>query len=219
MKNTGQRNSAGRTIYQGGRGGTFVMTADGKKRYVKPKASAARPAAPAPNRGPRRTRNSAGRLIFQGPKGGLFVLVDGKKKYVKATYNTAAAKPAAAAAKPAAKPAAAKPNMSGLNPVQQRMWLAATGIARAFIKSGATDVAEEADDNNFYGILKRHRFTRDDFDTDPGETAGDYSMLEIRPDGSHGYAEVSHKVPFRKGAPLMVDLFDQRANRLLKQDF
>lgn len=32
--NTGQRDSAGRTIYRGSQGGSFVLTATGKKRYI-----------------------------------------------------------------------------------------------------------------------------------------------------------------------------------------
>jgi hypothetical protein len=64
--NTGEKNTLGRPIYKGPKGGTYVLSA-GKKIYKYTKAEAHPP------------KNTKGRIIYKGPKGGLYVL-NGTKK-------------------------------------------------------------------------------------------------------------------------------------------
>lgn len=68
--NTGEKNTKGRVIYKGPRGGLYVLTPGGSRvtKFTK--------AAPPP---PSEPKNDKGRIIYKGPKGGLYVL-DGKKK-------------------------------------------------------------------------------------------------------------------------------------------
>lgn len=84
---TGKRNSKGRVVWRGPRGGYYVEGADGHKIRMDKKAvpktpgpsgsAPARPAALATNTG---TRDSKGRVVWRGPRGGLFVLAAGGRK-------------------------------------------------------------------------------------------------------------------------------------------
>jgi len=75
--NTGEKNSQGRVIYSGPRGGRYVLGPGGKKiRTFKPAAAAPVPAG-STNTG---TRNTLGRIIYTGSRGGRFVLGPGGKK-------------------------------------------------------------------------------------------------------------------------------------------
>lgn len=90
--NTGHTNTKGRTIYQGPRGGEYVLGAGGRKirsftRVTAPAVAAAG------------NRNTHGRIIHRGPRGGEYVLGPGGRKIRSFTRATAAAPaPAAAAA-------------------------------------------------------------------------------------------------------------------------
>lgn len=73
--NTGRKNTMGRAILRGPRGGEYVLKADGTKlRTFKEEPAAA--AAPRPKSPP---KNKMGRVIYRGPKGGLFVYADASK--------------------------------------------------------------------------------------------------------------------------------------------
>jgi len=63
--NTGEKNTLGRTIYKGKRGGTYVLSGT-RKVYSYKKA----PAAPVPLGPP---TNTLGRVIYMGARGGLYV--------------------------------------------------------------------------------------------------------------------------------------------------
>jgi len=97
--NTGQRNTQGRTIYRGPRGGEYVLGPGARKiRTFRRAPAAAAPAAAAlPG-----NRNILGRVIHRGPRGGEYVLGVGGRRI--RTFTRA---PAAAAAAPAARAAAA----------------------------------------------------------------------------------------------------------------
>ena len=83
--NTGQRNTHGRTIYRGPRGGEYVLGPGGRKIRSFTRATAAPAAAvPAGN------RNILGRVIHRGPRGGEYVLGAGGRKIRKFTRATAA---------------------------------------------------------------------------------------------------------------------------------
>lgn len=69
--NTGERNILGRRIYQGPRGGRYVLSG-GRKLYRFTSAPAATAAGP---------RNILGRPIHTGPRGGRYIVVDGRKHY------------------------------------------------------------------------------------------------------------------------------------------
>jgi hypothetical protein len=86
--NTGKKDTKGRTIFKGPRGGLFVRV-NGKKQ--KPATGRAAPAARSPARSPARAPaatgnvntgqvDGKGRTIFRGPRGGLFVRANGKKQ-------------------------------------------------------------------------------------------------------------------------------------------
>ena len=64
--NTGEKNTLGRTIYKGKRGGTYVL-AGTRKVYSYKKAA---PATPVPLGPP---KNTLGRVIYKGARGGLYV--------------------------------------------------------------------------------------------------------------------------------------------------
>lgn len=77
--NTGQKNTHGRTIYRGPRGGEYVLGPAGRKirSFTKaPAAAAPVAAAPAAAAGPGNTghKNILGRAIYRGPRGGEYVL-------------------------------------------------------------------------------------------------------------------------------------------------
>ena len=109
--NTGQKNTHGRTIYRGPRGGEYVLGPAGLKIRSFTKAPAA--AAPVPGPGNTGQRNILGRVIYRGPRGGEYVLGPGGKKirtFTKAVAPGAApntAERVRAAAAPAAARAAA----------------------------------------------------------------------------------------------------------------
>ena len=87
--NTGHTNAQGRTIYQGPRGGEYVLGAGGRKIRSFTRVTAPAAAAAAGN------RNTHGRIIHRGPRGGEYVLGAGGRKIRSFTRATAAA-PAAA---------------------------------------------------------------------------------------------------------------------------
>jgi len=98
--NTGQRNSQGRVIFRGPRGGEYVLGAGGRKIRSFTRAPAA--AAAAGN------RNTHGRIIHRGPRGGEYVLGPGGRKIRSFTRATAAAAPAPTAAETRAAAALAR---------------------------------------------------------------------------------------------------------------
>lgn len=99
--NTGEKNTKGRTIYQGPRGGRYVLGPGGRKIRTFTVGPAAAPApVPAPVAAPP-NRNTQGRIIHRGPRGGEYVLGPGGQKIRKFTRATAA--PAAASTLNAAK--------------------------------------------------------------------------------------------------------------------
>jgi hypothetical protein len=106
--NTGQKNTSGRVIYRGPRGGEYVLGAGGRKirSFTRAPAAAAAPVAAAPalpgNTG---NKNTKGRTIFRGPRGGEYVL-NGPRKirtFTRAHAAAPAAAPTAALAKKLAK--------------------------------------------------------------------------------------------------------------------
>ena len=88
--NTGQRNTSGRVIYRGPRGGEYVLGAGGRKirSFTKAAAPAAAAAALTGN------RNILGRVIHRGPRGGEYVLGAGGRKIRSFTRAPTAAAPA-----------------------------------------------------------------------------------------------------------------------------
>jgi hypothetical protein len=83
------RNSLGRKIMKGPRGGLYVMVGASKKYGAKPVLKKPSPKKPSPRRSPSppkkspspHGRNSKGRKILKGPRGGLYVMVGAVKKY------------------------------------------------------------------------------------------------------------------------------------------
>jgi hypothetical protein len=98
--NTGQRNTSGRVIYRGPRGGEYVLGSGGRKirSFTKAAAPAAAPVAPAPAPAAAvpGNRNTSGRVIYRGPRGGEYVLGAGGRKIRSFTRAAAAAAPVAA---------------------------------------------------------------------------------------------------------------------------
>ena len=79
MRNTGAKNSAGRVVYRGIKGGLFVVLPSGNKKYITTRAGRGAGANNAPPAPPA----NQGSAIHRGPKGGLYVLLPGgTKKYV-----------------------------------------------------------------------------------------------------------------------------------------
>ena len=109
--NTGRKNTKGRTIFRGPRGGEYVLGAGGRKIRSFTRAPAAAPVAAAPvaaapalpgNTG---NKNTKGRTIYRGPRGGEYVL-NGTRKirtFTRAHAAAPAAAPTAALAKKLAK--------------------------------------------------------------------------------------------------------------------
>ena len=95
--NTGQKNTKGRTIYRGPRGGEYVLGPAGQKirSFKKVSATAAAPVAAATLPGNTGNRNTSGRVIYRGPRGGEYVIGVGGRKIRSFTRA-----PAAAAAPP-----------------------------------------------------------------------------------------------------------------------
>ena len=93
--NTGRKNTKGRTIFRGPRGGEYVLGAGGRVIRSFTPAAAAAAAAPAlpGNTG---NKNTKGRTIFRGPRGGEYVL-NGTRKIRSFTRATAGPAPVAAA--------------------------------------------------------------------------------------------------------------------------
>jgi hypothetical protein len=89
------RNSLGRKIMKGPRGGLYVMVGASKKYGAKPTSQKLSPKKPSPKKPsplkkspspPKKSpsphgRNSKGRKILKGPRGGLYVMVGAVKKY------------------------------------------------------------------------------------------------------------------------------------------
>ena len=84
------RNSLGRKIMKGPRGGLYVMVGASNKYGAKPSQLRSSPSQkPSPRRSPSppkkspspHGRNSKGRKILKGPRGGLYVMVGAVKKY------------------------------------------------------------------------------------------------------------------------------------------
>ena len=126
--NTGQKNTKGRTIYRGPRGGEYVIGAGGSKiRSFKKVSGAAAPAsaaapAPAPVAGNTGNKNTKGRTIYRGPRGGEYVL-NGTRKI--RTFTRATAAPVA-------------PARSTLNNAKAHMNTLPTAAARkAYLRSRA----------------------------------------------------------------------------------
>jgi hypothetical protein len=106
--NTGRKNSQGRTIFRGPRGGEYVIGAGG--RVIRSFTRASTPAAPAlvaatPAPGNTGNKNTKGRTIYRGPRGGEYVLEGTRKirSFTRATAAAAAAPAATALAKKLAK--------------------------------------------------------------------------------------------------------------------
>ena len=80
--NTAEKNTLGRTIYKGPRGGLYVLGPTGSKIRTFKKAPAAVPPSPPPAPAP--PKNTLGRVIHTGVRGGRYVL-DGTRKIYKFT--------------------------------------------------------------------------------------------------------------------------------------
>ena len=91
--NTGQKNTKGRTIYRGPRGGEYVLGPAGRKirSFKKVSATAAAPVAAATLPGNTGNRNTSGRVIYRGPRGGEYVIGAGGRKIRSFTRAPAAA--------------------------------------------------------------------------------------------------------------------------------
>ena len=134
--NTGQKNTKGRTIYRGPRGGEYVLSAGGWKitKFTKASTAAAAPApaaapTPAPVAGNTGQKNTKGRTIFRGPRGGEYVL-NGTRKIRTFTRATAAAA------------APAPPARSALNNAKAHMNTLPTAAARkAYLRSMTGNMA------------------------------------------------------------------------------
>ena len=87
------KNTKGRTILRGPRGGEYVLGPTGQKIRSFTRATAAGPA-PAPAPAPAANRNTQGRVIHRGPRGGEYVLGAGGRKIRSFTRAAAAAAPA-----------------------------------------------------------------------------------------------------------------------------
>ena len=73
--NTGQKNTHGRTIYRGPRGGEYVLGPAGRKiRSFTRAPAAAAPVVAATGPGYTGQKNILGRFIFRGPRGGEYVI-------------------------------------------------------------------------------------------------------------------------------------------------
>jgi hypothetical protein len=135
--NTGRKNSQGRTIFRGPRGGEYVLGAGG--RVIRSFTRASTPAAPAPvaatpalpgNTG---NKNTKGRTIYRGPRGGEYVL-NGTRKIRTFTRATTTAAGAAARASP--------PARSTLNNAKAHMnTLPSTAARKAYLRSRAGNMA------------------------------------------------------------------------------
>ena len=93
--NTGRKNSQGRTIFRGPRGGEYVLGAGGRvirsfTRATTPAAAAAPAPVAAALPGNTGNKNTKGRTIYRGPRGGEYVL-NGTRKIRTFTRATAAA--------------------------------------------------------------------------------------------------------------------------------
>jgi hypothetical protein len=98
--NTGRKNSQGRTIFRGPRGGEYVLGAGGRViRSFTPAAAAPAPVAATPATGNTGNKNTKGRTIYRGPRGGEYVLNGTKKirSFTRATAAPVVAAPAATA--------------------------------------------------------------------------------------------------------------------------
>jgi len=116
--NTGQRNTSGRVIYRGPRGGEYVLGAGGRK--IRSFMRAPAPAATALTG----NRNTHGRVIHRGPRGGEYVIGAGGRKIRSFTRASAAA--------------AAPPARSALNNAKAHMNTLPSATARkAYLRSRA----------------------------------------------------------------------------------
>ena len=100
------KNTKGRTILRGPRGGEYVLGPTGQKirSFTRATAAPAAPAGPAP--APAANRNTQGRVIHRGPRGGEYVLGAGGRKirsFTRAAAPAAETRAAAALAKNLAK--------------------------------------------------------------------------------------------------------------------
>lgn len=111
--NTGTKNTKGRTIFRGPRGGEYVLGPGGTKiRSFKVGEIAAAPPPPKPKSPP---KNKHGRVIYRGAKGGLFVFTNAaktKKSYVVHATNNNKARAKSIYTPPAAAPVAVLPLLS-----------------------------------------------------------------------------------------------------------
>ena len=128
--NTGRKNSQGRTIFRGPRGGEYVLGAGGRvirsfTRASTPAAAAApAPVASTPAAGNTGNKNTKGRTIYRGPRGGEYVL-NGTRKIRTFTRATAAA-------------AAPPPVRSALNNAKAHMnTLPSVAARKAYLRSRA----------------------------------------------------------------------------------
>jgi hypothetical protein len=95
--NTGQKNTHGRTIYRGPRGGEYVLGPAGRKiRSFTRAPAAAAPVVAATGPGYTGQKNILGRFIFRGPRGGEYVIGPTGQKIRTFTRAPAAAVVAAA---------------------------------------------------------------------------------------------------------------------------
>lgn len=125
--NTGSKNSKGRTIWKGPRGGRYVMQ-DGRKLYVRPKAVSAKAPAATPTslKGPR------GQTVYRGPRGGLFYRSNGRKVSFKAPGGAAVTlRPRSRAQALAAGRRGAAANLGGSEAARQAYIVGQAGYRRA----------------------------------------------------------------------------------------
>jgi len=137
--NTGQKNTHGRTIYRGPRGGEYVLGPTGRKIRSFTKAPAAPALASATGPGNTGQRNTLGRKIYRGPRGGEYVLGPTGRKIRSFTKATAAAATPTAAATRAAAALAAK--LAKFMKLANNEYISKNGIiynGQAKLKTGIT---------------------------------------------------------------------------------
>ena len=139
--NTGRKNSQGRTIFRGPRGGEYVLGAGGRviRSFTRASTPAPVAATPAPVAGNTGNKNTKGRTIYRGPRGGEYVL-NGTRK-IRSFTRAAAPAPAAPTAAETRAAAAVTKKLAKMMKLSNTEYISKNGelydaIARA--KTGVT---------------------------------------------------------------------------------
>ena len=139
--NTGRKNSQGRTIFRGPRGGEYVLGVGGRviRSFTRASTPAPVAATPAPVAGNTGNKNTKGRTIYRGPRGGEYVL-NGTRK-IRSFTRAAAPAPAAPTAAETRAAAAVTKKLAKMMKLSNTEYISKNGelydaIARA--KTGVT---------------------------------------------------------------------------------